>query len=98
MPKQMRGLLIAALVLAGALSLFASSAPDGYERVLHDFNVAPEGQGALPAVMPDYQVPWIESSWISGALAGVAGTLITAAVAWGLSYALSARGRSRESL
>lgn len=97
MSKKMRNLLIAALLLAGVLSLFASSAPDGYERVLHDFNVAPAEGLSLPEVMPDYQVPWIQLPWLSGSLAGIFGTLITGAVAWGLSHALAAKkGRTGE--
>jgi cobalt/nickel transport protein len=86
------GLLIA-LGLAGIISLFASSFPDGLERVaadkgfLHKGEIAP----AVKAPLADYGVPKIPSQKLSTACAGIFGTLL----AFSLAYLLAGRLKSK---
>lgn len=85
------GLLIA-LVLGGALSPFASSRPDGLERVAEDKGFAEKGQGepAMKAPMPDYTIPSVRNGQTSARLAGVIGTLLAFGVGIGAAFCLRA--------
>jgi len=47
----------------------------------------------LPAPFPDYALPFLSSPAIATAAAGVAGTLLAAAVAWGVSRGVRQPGR-----
>ncbi|HEY8346223.1 MAG TPA: PDGLE domain-containing protein [Symbiobacteriaceae bacterium] len=97
MTRRTQGLLILALVTAGVLSLFASAHPDGLERVLEDLAALPEEAPALlPALLPDYQVPAIGASALSGALAGIIGLVLTLGIAWAVFRLLSGSGRHRD--
>jgi cobalt/nickel transport protein len=70
--------LLIALVLAVVLSPFASSRPDGLERVAEDKGFIHRGEGAplIPSPIPDYAVPGIANERIATSLAGLLGTLI----------------------
>jgi cobalt/nickel transport protein len=70
--------IIAALFLAGFISLYASSYPDGLERVAEDHKFLEKGEGkeVIESPMADYIVPGIENDSLSASLAGVAGVLI----------------------
>jgi len=70
--------LIFALLLAGILSLFASTDPDGLERVAEDFGFIShaEGKEVMESPLPDYVVPGIENEALAASLAGVLGTLM----------------------
>ena len=83
------GALAAALVLA-ALSPLASTAKDGLERVLDDHGVA-ESSAVVNSPMADYQVPGVANGNLSKILAGLAGTLVAFALAFGLGRLI--RGR-----
>lgn len=82
--------LVAALVLAGGISFYASSSPDGLEWVAEELGFAETaadhalGDGPLA----DYQAAGVEDGRISGGLAGVAGTAVVLAVASGLVWAV----------
>lgn len=89
-------LLALTLLAAGALSLFASSSPDGLERVLEDYQIGvPAPAGAAP--LPDYQVPFLRSPALSGSLAGILGAALALGAAWGAFRLLAASGRRRGS-
>lgn len=77
--------LTMAVVLAGGLSLYASSAPDGLERVAQDHGFAAAGteSAAAGAVLADYTVAGSDAP-LSGAMAGLIGVVVTAAVGFGL--------------
>lgn len=71
------------LFLAGVVSYFRSTNPDGLEKVGRDIGFA---QDATPSVVKDaplagYQVSSI-SHGVSGGLAGVIGVVVVAAVAF----------------
>lgn len=71
--------ILAALLVVIILSPFASSSPDGLERVAEDlaFLETAEGQEMISSPLPDYAIPGMENGVLSGILAGAAGTLLT---------------------
>jgi len=86
--------LAVAVGLAVAASPYASSSPDGLERVAGDEGFADDGR--LHAIqddapVPDYTFPGIEDSRPATALAGFVGTLLV----FGLGYGLAALLRRR---
>jgi PDGLE domain len=76
--------LALAIGLATAASPFASSSPDGLERVAADkaFDGAAEAPQASP--IADYAFPGIEDERLATGLAGFAGTLIVFAAGHGI--------------
>jgi F420-0:gamma-glutamyl ligase-like protein len=70
--------LIIALLMAGALSLFASTDPDGLEKVAEDmgFLSREEGHAVMGSQMPDYKVLGISNSALASSLAGILGVII----------------------
>jgi cobalt/nickel transport protein len=79
------GLLIA-LLLAGVVSGFASSSPDGLEKVARDQGFAETAQDSPLAGSPvaDYAVSGVEDERLSTGLAGVAGVAVTFTFGLGL--------------
>ena len=83
-----------AVGLATAVSPFASSSPDGLERVAQD--KAFLDQGRLHSVqeespIPDYAFPGVENERLATGLAGFVGTLGVFALGCGLAYLLRRR-------
>lgn len=74
--------LVAALLVAGLLSPFASSSPDGLERVAEDHGFLEKGFNLIAGPLADYVMPGIRSTSLATALAGVVGVLAT----FGLAY------------
>ena len=76
--------LLLSLVLGVFVSPFASSEPDGLEKVAEDqgfLHVAEETEPAWDsAPIPDYGVQGVENEGLATGLAGLIGTLITFAV------------------
>lgn len=93
MRKEIWFLLILAIALALFLSPFASSFPDGLERVAedHGFIDHGEGQEVVQSPIPDYAMPWIANEKVATALAGIIGTLLTLAVVYGIACLLKSR-------
>jgi hypothetical protein len=96
----MRTFIVAAVVvavgLAVLLSPFASSSPDGLERVAGDKGFA--GEGRLhdvqeDAPIPGYAFPGVDDERVSTALAGLVGTLGVFAIGYGGARVLRHRGR-----
>lgn len=69
-------LFVTAVVIAGALSWFASSAPDGLERIAEDLGFAAKAGESAYSIMPDYTIPGVNGFW-SNALAGIVGVCVT---------------------
>jgi hypothetical protein len=86
------------LLLGGLASYWASSRPDGLERVAEDLGFqerateSPAQKSLAP--MPDYEAPGVEHGFLRVALAGVAGTLLCFGAALLLGRALRKRGRN----
>jgi hypothetical protein len=86
--------LVAALLVAGVVSQYASSRPDGLEHVAEQtgFIDSAEEHGAADSPLADYQASGVEDDWLSGAVAGVAGSLLVLALAGGLFWVVRRRG------
>jgi cobalt/nickel transport protein len=82
--------LILSLVLAGGVSYYASSQPDGLEKVAGDIGFLDSAKESAVEDGPlaGYGVAGVDNERISGGLAGVIGVASTAAVSFGLFYAL----------
>ncbi len=78
--------LVAALALAGFVSYYASSSPDGLEKVAHDKGIdsKAEDHAAKGSPLADYQLEDVADERISGGLAGVIGVGATLAVGTGV--------------
>ena len=83
--KLILGLVIAFLV-GIFLSPFASSHPDGLERVAEDqkFLESAAGQEVLQSPVPDYAMPGIANEAVATGAAGALGVLLTFGVVLGL--------------
>jgi PDGLE domain len=79
--------LAIAVGLATAASPFASSSPDGLERVAGDKAFLEEGRLASiqeDSPVPDYAFPGVEDARVATGLAGFVGTLGVFAVGYGV--------------
>jgi len=84
-----------AVGLATAVSPFASSSPDGLEKVASDKAFIDKGELHRlkeESPIPDYAFPGIENERVATGVAGFVGTLGVFAVAYGLGYVLRRRG------
>lgn len=90
------GLLITALLVAAVLSYFASSAPDGLERVAEDEGFIDSAQEHATGSGPlaDYATSGVTNDWLSVAIAGSTGVIVTAALAGALFILLRRRRTS----
>lgn len=78
--------LLLAVILAVVISPYASSSPDGLERVAHDLGFLDKGEATVwnRAPVPDYRAPGVEREGLATALSGLIGTLLTFFVTWGV--------------
>lgn len=88
--------LFVSLLLAGAVSFYASSSPDGLEKVAEDigFGESAEDSAVAGSPLADYGVEGVANERFSVGLAGIIGLAITAAIAFGLFTWLARRNRS----
>jgi hypothetical protein len=89
-PKQRLGIFVVcgvlvALLLAGIVSSFASSEPDGLERVAIDegFADTAEDHAFADGPMADYTVRGVDHERLSTGVAGIIGVAITFAITAG---------------
>jgi hypothetical protein len=86
--------LAVAVGLATAVSPFASSSPDGLERVAHDKAFLDRGERHTvqeDAPVPDYAFPGIHDARVATGVAGFAGTLVVFALGFGMAALLRRR-------
>ncbi|MEI2670995.1 MAG: PDGLE domain-containing protein [Marmoricola sp.] len=85
--------LLVTLVIAGVVSFYASSHPDGLEYVAHATGFADTAQGHSTGDSPlaDYGVAGVDDARLSGGLAGVIGVTATLLLAGGLTLLLRRR-------
>jgi cobalt/nickel transport protein len=87
-----------ALALAAFLSPFASTAPDGLEKVAGDKGFLEKGEGPpywLWALIPDYVIPGIRNASLATSLAGLLGTLLVLGMGYGLARLVKSRQTRR---
>jgi len=89
--------LLAALLVAGGASYYASSHPDGLEYVAEKVGFADRAADSPTADSPlsDYQVKGVENDALAGGLAGVIGALVVLVLAGGLAFAVRRKGSVR---
>ncbi|MGA1158540.1 MAG: PDGLE domain-containing protein [Candidatus Nanopelagicaceae bacterium] len=85
---------VVSLIVAGALSYYASSHPDGLEKVAEDVGFLDTAKDSSVSGSPlaDYGISGIENARLSVGLSGIIGVLATALVAY-LVFAISKRLR-----
>ena len=75
------------LLVALFLSPFASTSPDGLEKVAEIKGFKERGQGWRlwkHAPLREYAIPWIKNEKVSTALSGILGTITIFLIAFGL--------------
>jgi cobalt/nickel transport protein len=79
--------VVIALFLAGIISMFASSWPDGLEKVAENKGFLEKGEvePTVKSPVPDYAMPGLKNEKLATSIAGIAGTLLV----FGLSYGLA---------
>ncbi|MEM2816702.1 MAG: PDGLE domain-containing protein [Candidatus Bathyarchaeia archaeon] len=82
------------LVLLGfaVLAPFASTYPDGLEKVAETMGVD-EPEPAWEGFMPDYTLPMIKNHYASTVLAGFIGTLMVLAASFALGKTLNTKSK-----
>jgi cobalt/nickel transport protein len=86
--KLFLGILLVSLLVAGVASNFASSNPDGLEKVAQDIGFGESAKEAINAdsLLANYGVKGIENTRLSTGAAGVVGVIATGAIASGLFF------------
>jgi len=76
---------LACILLAGFVSYYASSSPDGLEKAAEDVGFLSDATDSAVADSPlaDYVVSGVDDDRLSVALAGVLGVLVMAVIAGG---------------
>lgn len=80
--------LFIAIVIAVFVSPFASSNPDGLEKVAENKNFLHNAKNIFTAPIPDYSLPGINNKTIAGSLAGATGVVLVFALAYGIGFCL----------
>lgn len=90
--------LLVTLVLAGAVSYYASSDPDGLEKVSEDEGFAESGRAhdLEDSPLADYGTQDVDNERLSGGVAGAIGVGVTFAVAGGVTLLIRRRGRASD--
>jgi len=85
------------LALAGGVSYYASSQPDGLEKVAGDvgFLDSAKESAVKDSPLAEYGVAGVENERISGGLAGVIGVASTAAVSFAIFYGMRRFNKSK---
>lgn len=87
------------LLAAGVASFYASSSPDGLEKVAEDQGFIEHATDSANAALPtaDYGIQGVESERLSVGLAGVLGVVVMVVVSFGLFWWLGRGKRSTTS-
>ena len=89
--------LALSLVIAGGISFYASSQPDGFEKSAGEIGFLDTAEDSPLADSPlaEYGVAGVENERLSGGLAGVIGVASTAAISFGIFYGLRRFNKSK---
>jgi uncharacterized protein HemX len=87
------GIAAVALVLAGVVSYYASSSPDGLTKVSEDkgFASTETDHGAKDSPLAGYSAKDVGNERLSGGIAGIVGVLVVAGLGTGLVYVVRRR-------
>ena len=87
------GVFVVALILAGVVSFYAASSPDGLNRVAADkgFSDTEKDHHAADGPFAGYGTSFVDNERLSGGLAGVVGVLVVLSLSGGLTLALRRR-------
>ena len=91
------GLIAAGLGIALLITLFspfASSNPDGLERVAEDKGFSGLADSPPYELISDYVFPWVGNEDLATVLSGIVGVLIVAAVVSAIALVLTRAGRA----
>lgn len=88
--------LAIALALAILLSPFASSSPDGLEKVGEHYGFADKAISLFKGLIPDYVFPGVSNEMIATAIAGAIGVLIVFGVMYILAKIIKRRNVETE--
>jgi hypothetical protein len=83
--------LAVAIGLATAVSPYASSSPDGLEKVAADKAFLDRGEAQETSALSDYAIPGVGNERVATGLAGFAGALVV----FGLGYVVTVAARRR---
>jgi len=87
--------LAVAIVIAILAPFLASENPDGLESTIEKILLPGAGEEDIhESPMPDYMIPFLGETPISGSIAIVIGVIITFALAYGLGYLLKKRKKN----
>lgn len=75
MNSNWRRVFIVAVFIGGIVSIFASSSPDGLEKVAEAQGFLGQGKQLFVAALPDYLMPGIHNQKLATSLAGIIGTI-----------------------
>ena len=94
------GLIAAGLGIALFITLFspfASSHPDGLERVAEDKGFSGVADSPPYELISDYVFPWVGNEDLATVLSGIVGVLIVAAVVFAVAFLLARAGGGQRS-
>jgi hypothetical protein len=94
------GLIAAGLGIALFITLFspfASSHPDGLERVAEDKGFSGLAHSPPYELIGNYVFPWVGNEDLATVLSGIVGVLIVAAVVFAIAFLLTRAGRAQRS-
>lgn len=89
--------VLVALFLAGFVSYYASSNPDGLEYVATEkgfLDTAEDHKSSADSPMADYATEGVDDPRLSGAVAGITGTALVLVIAGGIALLVRRRGPS----
>ena len=91
----LRAGLLVSLAIAGVLSYYASSQPDGLEKVAEDKGFLDTAKDSVNAGTPlaDYGITGLENERLSVGLSGIIGVIVTLIVAFAIFKTLAKKGK-----
>ncbi len=84
-------------IVVALFSPWASSSPDGLERVAEDEAFIEEAKDNGYEIIPDYTFPGVENEKVATILSGLIGIGIVAGLCFGLSYVMKSTSKKSSS-
>ena len=84
------GIFVVALILAGVVSFYAASTPDGLTKVSEDqkFATSQKAHATEDGPFAGYGASFVDNDRLSGGVAGIVGVLVVLALGSGLTFAV----------